>query len=387
MIFLIKNLLYQIKRFISIFLYSPLVILFRLLNIHVPYFHVDRIGHFLHDPDCFIKEYFLRKGIFPKAILLAPSNIVSNKEASKLWEKYFIVISNATLSRILLPVAFHPLNPLKNKRYTAVFKETSDIYSTFKRWGDRKALFEFSSEQDAIGSSLVKEMGVSSDDWFICIHSREEGYSPSDEHLHSFRNFSFQDFFPAVDYIASMGGICIRMGDKTMLPVSHPNLIDYATCDYKSEFLDLYLASKAKFFLGSNSGAYTLSMIFGVPVAICNLAPLTCVTPGLSDINIPMLLKDKQSQKLISFSDILLSPLEKIRTSEGWVNSNVELIKNSKEDILELTKEQFQRVEGIYPDDKEANTLNEKLKSLYKPGHHCYGVASKMGDHFIKKYF
>ena len=100
-----------------------------------------------------------------------------------------------------------------------------------------------------------------------------------------------------------------------------------------------------------------------------------------------MLLKDKQSQKLISFSDILLSPLEKIRTSEGWVNSNVELIKNSKEDILELTKEQFQRVEGIYPDDKEANTLNEKLKSLYKPGHHCYGVASKMGDHFIKKYF
>ena len=100
-----------------------------------------------------------------------------------------------------------------------------------------------------------------------------------------------------------------------------------------------------------------------------------------------MQLKDKNSNRILSFEEILSSPLSDIKTNEEWSKSNVELVNNSPDDILELTKEQFLRVEGIYKEDDDANQLNDKLNSLYKPGHYCFGKASKMGDHFIKKCF
>ena len=73
--------------------------------------------------------------------------------------------------------------------------------------------------------------------------------------------------------------------------------------------------------------------------------------------------------------------------TEEWLETDVELIKNTPEDILNMVKEQYERVNGIYKTDKEANMLNDQLKSAYTKSHYCYGAAAKMGDHFIKKYY
>ena len=381
----------KIKRYISISVYFPLALLLYLLNIKVPFFNVDRIGHLLVEPDSFVKEYILKNDVKPKAIFLAPLNEVANKRVVECWKKYFLVIQNPILCKVLMPLAFHPLLAINTKKYAAVMDEAGSSFLINNQWGDKNPLFSLNKSENKLGLSILNEIGVRPHEWFVCIHNREAGYDlhqdPEASKLHNFRNFPCSDLFLAADYINSIGGVCIRMGDNNMKPVSHKGIIDYALSSHRSEFMDLYLGSKAKFFLGSTSGACNLSFIFGVPIANVNMSPITSVTYGVNDISIPMLVRNKKTKERLSFSNILSGPLANIRTSEGWEKTNFELERNTPEDILELTKEQLQRIDKQYHEDPKANILNQKLKSLYQPRHYCYGASSKMGDHFIKKYF
>lgn len=379
-----------LKRNISICIYFPIALLLKIFNIKVPFFNVDRIGHLLVEPDCFIKEFLLKQKKIPIALFLAPKNQVANLEVIKQWKKYFIIIQNPIVCRVLMPLAFHPIISMDTKKYAAVHSETATSFIINNKWGTRKSLFSLSEEENRIGSKILNEIGVSDSDWFVCIHNRESGYdkyqSPDEKVLHDFRNFPCSDFYSAVDYICSMGGVCIRMGDNNMTPVSYPGIIDYALNPLRSDFMDLYIASRAKFFLGSTSGAANLSMVFGVPIAAVNITPITSATMGHKDLFIPMLIRDKKSNELVSFKDIFSSPISNYRIAEDWYNSNFILEKNTPKDILELVKEIFERIEGCYKEDSEAALLCENFKLLFTDGHYGYGTASKIGDHFVKKY-
>ena len=48
------------------------------------------------------------------------------------------------------------------------------------------------------------------------------------------------------------------------------NVIDYAHCDERSEFLDVFLGATSKFCIGSSSGYYHIPFTFSVPVLFTN---------------------------------------------------------------------------------------------------------------------
>lgn len=381
------NIIQKLKRCLSILLYSPLAFFFYLLKVEIPYFFVERIGHFLLDPDCYLKEHILKNGSLPKSILLAPSNFVSNKEVSNLWRQYFYVFENPILCRILEPLSFHPIRRFKRKAFTANEGETADSFYIYSKWHEKKPLLRLSDEQEALGDDLLKDIGINENDWFVCFHNREGGYAPEDENIQRYRNFPFSDFSLAIEFINSKGGKCVRMGDNSMEPSSHPLIIDYATSEYKSEILDLILGKRAKLFLGCTSGASLLSTIFGVPVAHCNMAPVTAVGMSHRDISIPMLLKDKNSNKILTIKEMITSDLANIRDAEVWSAKNVDFVKNSPKEILELLEELYQRVEGTYKSDQQANKLNEEFKSMLRHGDFCFGASSRIGSKFINKYY
>ena len=115
------------------------------------------------------------------------------------WKKYFFVIENRFLCRLLLPLCFHPLLKLEEK-YAATINASSSIYKISTEWGEQKPLLKISDRDSAIGFETLGKMGLSKEDWFVCIHAREGGYSQSDEHLHSFRNTPIEDFLPAIKF-------------------------------------------------------------------------------------------------------------------------------------------------------------------------------------------
>ena len=68
---------------------------------------------------------------------------------------------------------------------------------------------------------------------------------------------------------------------------------------YKSELLDIFLAAKSKFCIGTPSGLSCGASTFGVPVLLTNLAQFTTLLSlNMHDIVIPRLIKNKKRLKI-----------------------------------------------------------------------------------------
>ena len=384
-----KNIITLTKRAISVLIYFPIAAVLKILSIKVPHFYVDRIGHLVVDPDSFLKEHYLLHGSFPRCILIAPRSLYGlpvNQSILGYWKKYFIVIQNPVLARLLSPLCFHPL--LKSdEKYAATQGGTSSVYEINARWGDRDPLLKITDQDLNAGRNILMQMGLQENDWFVCVHMREGGYSPSDEHLHSFRNPSIETLLPAIQYIIDQGGKCIRMGDKTMTSVpSIDGLIDYALSPYKSDFMDVFLCSECLFFLGSNSGLFEISTVFGTPVALSNMAPITTLPRGRHDISIPMMHSKFDQNVLLSFPEIMDTEIANFRYTDNYKKAGIDLIPNTQEEILELVTEQFQKGTNSFVLSEANEVLQKKYKALFKPGHYGYGYASKIGEKFLERY-
>jgi len=364
--------------------------LLRVFNFRVPSFcHVERIGHLLAEPDCYLKEE--RLGLIPKhrVIMLASEQQVANQAALGYWRQYFIVITSPMIVRLLRPFSWHPLTRFDVSKYAVAINTTALFPKIQALWDDRPPLLRTNPEDTYRGQKALEEIGVPSGTWFVCIHSREGGYSPSDEHLHSFRNSCFEDYLMAIKYIISLGGMCIMMGGPTMRPAPKmEGLIDYAHHPMRCDWLDLYISANCRFFLGNTSGAFYMSSVFGVPVACANMAPLSAVFPcGKKDIGIPKLYKEASSGRLLTFKEILDSPASNFRYSSEFNAAGLELVNNPPEEIRDLAIEQFERsASPNFAYDDEDETLQFRFRELFKPGHYMYGSASRVGRAFLKRY-
>lgn len=378
------------EQFFCVAYFLPALLL-RALNFRVPDFFITRIGHLLLEPDCLIKEE--RLGLVPKRnyIMLASSRRVANRAVLRYWKRYFWVISSPVLVKLMRPLMTHPLTKLEVADYAA----TSDSSAGFARiqalWSKRDALLSLDPVDKQRGDRALRELGVPEGAWFVCVHSREGGYSTYDEHNHNFRNSNIEDYALAVQHIVSMGGWCIRIGDPSMRRApAMRGLIDYAHHPLRSDWLDLYLGAKARFFLGNTSGALSLATIFGIPVACANMVPLAAVFPfGERDIGIPKLYSRGSPGELIPFAEILSTSIADIRHAKDFKDAGIELIDNSPEEIRDLAMEQYENTAGFpmhspYAEDDEV--LQKAFKSLFRPGHYTYGSSSRVGRSFLRRY-
>lgn len=367
--------------------YTPFAGMFWLLNIKFPDFYLKRIGHLMEEPDCFLKEHLLNNDRIPRSIMLAPKNNTANQAAVRYWSKYFIVIENPLLTNFLKPLQVHPWTKFKTDRYVVAMYKTADIYRINAMWGTRPPLLKLKPSDIERGNEILKIMGIPQEGWFICVHAREGKYSPHDENLHSYRNVSIADFEKSISFIVSQGGFCVRMGDSTMTPAPNlPGLIDYALSDYKQDWMDLFLAANCKFFLGSNSGAYAMATVFGKPSAVVGVAPLTAMPFGINDLGIPMLYMSDETNQIISFKEIMEASSSTYRLTEEFKKAGISLVKNTPDEILDLTIQQLELVQGKYVIEKDCDLREAQFKSMLKIGHYCYGNASRVGDAFLAKY-
>ena len=177
------------------------------------------------------------------------------------------------------------------------------------------------------------------------------------------------------------------MGDATMSPTPQiDGLIDYALGPHKSDFMDVFLCSECLFFLGSNSGLFEISTVFGTPAALSNMCPITSLSRGMHDISIPMMHSKSGQNDLLSFSEIMDTEIANFRYTDDYKKAGIDLIPNTKEEILELVTEQFQKVTNSFVLSEANEVLQKKYKALFKPGHYGYGYASKIGKKFLERY-
>ena len=243
-------------------------------------------------------------------------------------------------------------------------------------------LTEFDCER---GQNCLKKMGIPSNAWFVCLHVRDirEGGMNT-------RNADIMTYKMAIQTICEKGGWVIRMGGSSMppLPKMH-NVIDYVHTEFKSDWMDVFLWAKCKFFIGTTSGPAAIPISFGVPSITTNLVPLFS-RPWYNDLFIPKLIWSNKLNRFLTFSEILSSPVGFAFYERDILSQGCKLIDNSPEDINDLVLEMLSIIDGNIKYTKGDNDLQNKFNNLEMNidynNQKIQGLA-RIGQKFSHKYY
>ncbi len=123
-------------------------------------------------------------------------------------------------------------------------------------------------------------------------------------------------------------------------------VIDYAHHEKKSDFWDVYLSARSRFYLGTDSGHMVMADYFGVPSLISE-TPLISTLIGMNryDLFLPRLLKDNKNGMKMKLKEYFTPDYISIQTNveKSFKNKGLALIENTDEDILDATKELMDR--------------------------------------------
>ena len=197
---------------------------------------------------------------------------VYNRQLAKMWKRKLLFLPSFILEPIYNCNYYLP-NHEKYRIEVLTSKRERDVNNLFLKF---RAL-NFTPEEELHGKSILKKMGLKSSDKFIIFAIRDKGYeklkigsSRQDWSHNNFRNFNIDDFLLAANALTKRGYFVIRLGVNVEKPIisSNPKIIDYANSEYRTDFMDIYLASKCYFCVNTSNGISDICQVFNKPVAM-----------------------------------------------------------------------------------------------------------------------
>ena len=383
------NMLKSMKNMLSVALAS---ILFAILKTIMGYKQIvfcqlrsERIGHLVVNTELFLRR--LKNGIISdenKIFIGVSSRPSSNRQLLKMYKRSFVIQeSNLLYSLINTP-------KIKKSEFYYKLPFCIDEYHEFN---NIDPVLSFTEQEERMGKVLLAKMGVGANDWFVCFHSRDAVYQNGMRcskggswDYHNYRNSNIENYLKAAEYIAHLGGYAIRMGhrvEKALPRTRHPRIIDYAW-DYRSDFGDIYLSAKCKFFIGNTAGIVGVPTCFNKPVAHANYffqhGPLR-----REDIYIPKKLWSISKRRFLKFKEILELGIDRFMRTEQFMKAGIEVVENTEDEIFEMAKEINLVIDGQMKYSAEDERLHAKYRSLFVPDHRCYRSPGRIGIKFLSE--
>lgn len=367
-------------------LFLPLSIAMHLYGIRFGKIISQHIGHLVSEIDCTIKARKLNFFSLRHLILLVPKKTTANSYLLDLWRPHVRIIDNSFLCWF-----FSSCSKFFSKLDTSKFILKQDspflIYKLNHDWISNPPILSINKIDSDWTNNQLSILGLSENQWYVCIHIREPSPDRNDELIQSYRNSDPYLYRKFISAIYSRGGMCIRMGDSSSTPLGNINgLIDYAHHPLKSEKLDILLCSKALFFYGNTSGLSLVSAAFGVPLALANLIPISIQPFSYKDIGIPKLYKSKTTGKLLTFAEIFNHPMSNYRFSDLYSSIEIEIVDSSEDEITDLGLEMLNRLNNTFIEYPEDYEMQKMFSSLLKPHHHGYGSQGRIATTFLRRY-
>jgi putative glycosyltransferase (TIGR04372 family) len=350
---------------------------------------VDRVGHLALDFDSYLKENsLLSRRIRPIFLLgdrgFSRSDTPANPALMEYWRQYITIIAPGPLQSVLALIRNYGGSFDDLGDYAFNITKSARAYEVQGKWRGRPPLLTLTDAHRERGQKALRELGLPDGAWFVCLHAREGGYSPMDEHHHSYRNVDVASYDQAVATIVSRGGWCVRTGDKSMRPLAPmPGVIDYALSPLKSDWLDLYLCAACRFFLGDTSGLFNVAGVFGRMSVLTNMVPLTgAYSPFPGDIAIPkQMLRDGRR---LTLPEGFSPEIGQLRLTAEFESRGITFVDNSSEEIAGVVSEAFDRLEGGAVYTAEDEVLQSRFRGLLRPGHTCFPSSSRIGRDYLR---
>jgi putative glycosyltransferase (TIGR04372 family) len=192
----------------------------------------------------------------------------------------------------------------------------------------------------------AKELGITPKTKLVVLHVRESGYKQSTADLYekqkdTNRNARIETYFKAVDYLAGEGYTVVKVGDRSMAPVSYPGILDLAISELNKDYMELWCFLKSDFFIGCDSGPNSTSLLTNVPSLLVNsINPVGAYPIRRKDLYILKRAIDPDTGRVLSLSEMLTEEfLFSKRNSEA-----VKYVDHTAEEILSAVTEMVRTV-------------------------------------------
>ena len=343
----------------------------------------ERIGHFALSTELYLCERDVgvqRRGTLDIFFHASP---VCNQQLKKMWDRTLRVSSLANL-----PFWINRFLP-GNAPHEVPIPPDRDIHGLLAR---TPVHLSFTPDEESRGIRELGEFGVADGDQFVCFIARDSAYLESvlpglDWSYHDFRNSDVKTYLPALESLSERGCYSIRMGAivNGPMPTSSSMIIDYAH-KFRTDFMDIYLSAKCKFFLTSSTGIDGVSMIFRRPLAVVNYIPLeqvwTWVENGLFILKRLYL---EREQRFLTFREILESGVGRYDRSDLYKQDGITVIGNTPDEIMDLVVEMDERLSGTWQTSEEDEQLQRQFADLFKSSSLHGHIAARVGAKFLRQ--
>lgn len=255
-----------------------------------------------------------------------------------------------------------------------------------------KPHFSFLAEEERSGQQALQKLGIPNGADFVCFYARDPAYLDTvytnyNWRYHDFRNSNIHNYIPAVEELTRRGYFAVRMGAvvKEALKVGNPMIIDYAT-KARTEFLDIYLGAKCRFFICNGAGISAIPIAFRRPIVWVDFVQLECIHTGSSD---DLLIFKKvwlrKERRLLKLREILDLGIGRLFKSEEFDELGVELVENTPEEITAVAMEMEERLKKRWQTSEEDEELQRRFWSLFKSSELNGKVLLRIGRDFLRQ--
>ncbi len=330
----------------------------------LPYEWVVQFGHIgLLD----IYRKMAKLGMYPAAnyVVLAPKDKVANTELLAYFDPHFTIVRDTALVDDLFPYQryigdnfmAYPADAGEAEPWTRAGARAQIAWAK----DNRPPLLTLKPDDDAMGRERLAALGVPDGAWYVGLHVREGGfYQEASSGMSTHRNASIEDYFPAIAEITSHGGFVIRLGDKSMRPLTPmPGVIDYAVSAQKSSAMDIFLLATSRFVIGTTSGLTTACLAFGRPMLLVNCISNDWQLWTEQTDFIPKRLRDRRTGRYLTLGETYQQPVQGYLINNVVTNRRGYVIEpNTADEIAEAVRYKLDRLDrGLSRPDAAAAAL------------------------------
>lgn len=206
-----------------------------------------------------------------------------------------------------------------------------------RRWTGASPFLTPDPDLAAHGVEALAGLGIGPDDPIVTVHVREGGYNDNLGSMMRLRDARFDTYGAAVRRLVAAGFRVVRLGDSSMAPApAIDGLVDYPFTAAKSDRMDVYLASRCSFHIGTSSGMSFIPLMFGRPVLFTNFPTLAHLVCTPATVTLPKVLK-AVSGETVPFEVFSREHADILEASDAVLHDLV-LADNTAEDLAQAAE-------------------------------------------------
>ena len=348
----------------ALLLLLKLVQSFFKVRIFVVGFH--RFGHLALEPEVFLSRSAKDSGVRTVDLWsLGRQNWQSNKYLAAKWSEVIHVCPSWLIGSFQRAGKRFPQLALENPKLSIHGPDNALDKST--------PHLKFSDAEHQQGREQLVKMGLDPYKPIVCLIVRDASHYQSrgekESAGYSFLNFDIASFEETAFALAGLGYQVVRMGAGTEKPfaVDAPGIFDYAKSEYRSEFLDVYIAGTCTFAISTQTGPDAVCLAFRRPVYYVDVTRFSQFFFG-TQIAFWNPAQIHLNGSRLSLKQILESPVFWLKDPDDFLRHGVEVVRSTPSELAEMSVAFAKLAADGFRGSDEWRMQNESAFSILESG-------------------